>query len=762
MVGIIVIPLSSPLANSVVVDDQTNTTVNFSRDIQPILKNRCVVCHACYDAPCQLKLGSFDGLSRGANKERVYNGERLLEANLTRLFQDGHTTEQWRKKGFFPVISDTASTPETLLNNSLLAKMLILKDANPLEKNAPLPKEIPLALNQDYECPTIEEFDDYKSDYPLWGMPYGLPAIESSKHQKLIDWIAQGAAKSTPKPINKELQEDINRWEAFLNQPSKKSRLMSRYLFEHLFLAHLHFDSSGTQQYFKLVRSATPPGKPVRGIFTRRPFDDPDVKRVYYRFQSVLETIAHKSHMPIKLDKSRMARWSTWFIEANYQVNTLPTYKPEEASNPFITFAQIPVKSRYRYMLDESQNTIMQFIKGPVCRGQMALNVINDHFWVMFASPELDFVENNDQFMQQARQKIALPAEAESNALPTSWLTYAAMEKAYLQAKSTFIKQQIKNKVDVTLDLLWDGDGENDNATLTIFRHNDAASVVKGLVGEVPQTAWVLTYPLFERIHYLLVAGYDVYGNLGHQLNSRLYMDFLRMEGEFNFLNLIPIANREQVRKKWYRGSVSEVEKYVYDANKVSLESDINYQTNDPLAELYQKLQDHFSQVSSKTHTLATNNDNKAMTVALQKIDNIKGKSATLLPDSSIVRVTDTHTQKVIFFTLLRNNAYSNISHLFSEDDRRLPLEDTVTIAPGLMTSHPNAFFSLTTNELTDFALTLTNMRSEQDYKKLRDKYGVYRSSDKFWQYADAMHSYFEQHTPIEFGIIDFNRLENR
>ena len=770
--------LASQVSTTTVISHQANHIVNsspdYSRDVQPILEQRCVVCHACYDAPCQLKLGSFEGLSRGANKALVYDGERLLEAQLTRLFEDAHTTEQWRKKNFFPVISDTVSTDQNPLDdnvqNSLLAQMLLLKNSNPLQNNASLPDELTMALNQNYQCPTIEEFDDYKANKPLSGMPYGLPAIESQEQQLLLDWIAQGSVKPSKKIINQTLQTHINRWEMFLNTESKKSQLMARYLFEHLFLAHIHFnerinenvDEQRNKQYFKLVRSATPPGQPVEGIFTRRPFDDPKVKRVYYRFQPVLTTIVHKSHMPIKLDQARMARWTSWFLTPDYQVKHLPSYLPEEASNPFITFAQIPVKSRYRYMLDEAQNTIMQFIKGPVCRGQMALNVINDHFWVMFASPDLAFAENNDKFMQQARQKIALPAEAQSNALPTSWLTYAAMEKKYLKAKSIFIEKEIKNKIPVTLDLLWDGDGVNDNATLTIFRHNDAASVVKGLVGNAPQTAWVLTYPLFERIHYLLVAGYDVYGNLGHQLNSRLYMDFLRMEGEFNFLNFIPLTHREQVRKNWYRGSVSKVEKYVYDANKTSVASAIDYQTDEPLPELYRNIKEKFATIASQEHIVIANTHDQATLKALQKINAIVGANASFIPDSSIVRITDTVGETTVFYTLLRNNAYRNISHLFAEEDRRLPAEDTVTIAPGLMTSHPNAFFTLTNLELDDFANALANINSEQDYKTLRDKYGVYRSAENFWSYADAMHRYFEQQNPIGFGLLDFNRLENR
>ena len=51
------------------------------------------------------------------------------------------------------------------------------------------------------------------------------------------------------------------------------------------------------------------------------------------------------------------------------------------------------------------------------------------------------------------------------------------------------------------------------------------------------------------RAHRLLAAaGYDVYGNAGHQLNSRLYMDFLRMEGGVHFLVFLPQGARADAR----------------------------------------------------------------------------------------------------------------------------------------------------------------------------------------------------------------------
>lgn len=90
------------------------------------------------------------------------------------------------------------------------------------------------------------------------------------------------------------------------------------------------------------------------------------------------------------------------------------------------------------------------------------------------------------------------------------------------------------------------------------MRHFDSATVVQGLVGEPPKTAWLVDYSLLERIYYLLVAGYDVYGNITHNLNSRLYMDFLRMEGEANFISFLPPDARADALSRWYRDATKE------------------------------------------------------------------------------------------------------------------------------------------------------------------------------------------------------------
>lgn len=744
----------------------TNEKVNYTETAKPILDKRCVVCHACYDAPCQLKLGSYEGITRGANKNPVYHGDRLLADNPTRLFIDAQTPGEWRGKGFYPVL-DEISEFNDQLNNSVLASMLALKRAQPDNDGKALGDQFEFDINRDMQCPTIDEFPAYQQDHPQWGMPYGLPAIDIDEHNQLMQWLQAGAPTSSPAPITKADQQGIARWEAFLNQDSLKHRLVSRYLYEHLFISHIYFeDRQGNTQYWSLQRAFTPPGEPFEPIATVRPFSSPFDKqedaaaqRVYYRFMPVKNTIVAKLHMPIELNQARMDKWQKWFYEPDYQVTSLPGYDPEVASNPFVTFKQIPVSSRYRFMIDESQHTIMQFIKGPVCRGQIALNVINDHFWVMFLNPTSKILEHQNEFLGEARQLISMPAEAESNALPTNWISYARQEHDYLTRRSEYLASHALDDVPLDLNIIWQGDGDNDNAGLTILRHYDAATVVKGFLGDRPQTAWLITYPLFERIHYLLVAGYDVYGNVGHQLNSRIYMDFLRMEGEFNFLALLPKESREAVRKHWYRGNVSSIEKYLAEGNQINGESAVKYTTDDHLTELYRRVKQHLSGVLNTQHELSNGFNDSASAAALDKLSHVQGAPAALLPQSSIVVMEDTASKAQHIYTLLSNNAYTNISHFLAEEARRLPEEDTLTLAYGFATAHPNAIFYLKREQLDAFSKGVAALQNEEDLQTLFETYGVRRTAANFWTVSDSIHQWYQATYPLEFGYLDYNRL---
>lgn len=113
--------------------------VSWRADVQPILERRCVVCHGCYDAPCQLKLGAWEGVARGATTAQVYDAGRLSAAPMTRLFVDAASASQWREKGFFPVLNERAPTPEANVEASLLYRALALKRDHPLPAGGLVP-----------------------------------------------------------------------------------------------------------------------------------------------------------------------------------------------------------------------------------------------------------------------------------------------------------------------------------------------------------------------------------------------------------------------------------------------------------------------------------------------------------------------------------------------------------------------------------------------------------------------------------------------
>jgi hypothetical protein len=64
---------NSPTPVSVTLPVPAEHPVSFTKEIQPILEAKCLACHSCFDAPCQLKLENNEGLLRGAYHEEVYS-----------------------------------------------------------------------------------------------------------------------------------------------------------------------------------------------------------------------------------------------------------------------------------------------------------------------------------------------------------------------------------------------------------------------------------------------------------------------------------------------------------------------------------------------------------------------------------------------------------------------------------------------------------------------------------------------------------------
>ncbi len=736
--------------------------VDYWTDVKPILEQRCVSCHACYDAQCQLKLTSIEGIERGAIEERLYNTSRILPADPTRLYEDAESTQEWREKGFHPVLNEYQQTPAVNLQASLLYRFLQLKQQHPLPQSKLLPKDFTLGISRAQQCTPVADFDDFAKKKPLWGMPYGLPQISEEEFQTLRAWIEQGATYTPRSPLAKKFVDQIQEWEVFLNSGSLKGQLVSRYIYEHLYLAHLYFDEISETTFFRVVRSKTPPGQPLERISTRRPYDDPGVERVYYRIVPELESIVAKTHKPYKLNSERKKLWNKLFFASDYEVTQKVSYEAKVAGNPFISFEQIPMKSRYKFLLEEAQFTIMNFVKGTVCRGQVAVNVVRDRFWVFFVDPDLPISDKIEESVKLSQDDLELASVSEDIFMPISnWNNYAKKERRLRKNRDKFLRGSFSGKFSININNLWDGHGKNQNASLTVMRHFDYASVEKGLLGEEPETAWVISYPLLERIHYLLVAGYDVYGNVGHQLLSRVHMDFLRMDGESAFLTMLPAESRSKVRNRWYREAPKIVDNFM--TNPLFEESaiiEIPYQTDNHKSELFSLLKDYLKSVLPNKHETRFPN-NVRLESALERLKSFSGSSASLLPETSILRFYEKNKQDN-YVTLIKDVAHKNMSSIFLEQKRIVPEETAVTVLKGIYGSYIKVIFNIEMVQADAFVDQVLALQTAQDYEKLVDNFGIRRTNPNFWQENDRMNLAAKKLNPTEYGIFDLNRYENR
>ncbi len=750
----------------------TQEKISYMKDVKPILDKRCVTCHSCYNSPCQAKFSSFDGVDRGGSKIKVYDALRFRAINPTRLFIDANTTQEWRNKGFFSLTQTQESNNTS--NDSIMMHLLYDKEQHPEIIGNYSPE------NDSLSCPrNKKELEEYIDDKPNHGMPYGLPKISSKEYTTLSQWLLQGATGPTAQE-QKALEtpsvnaaKEIQKWEKFLNISDAKHTITARYLYEHLYLAHIYF-SSAQGEYYYLIRSYTPSGTKPENIPTLRPLDDPKVEKFYYRFEKIESTIVHKTHLVFKFDDTVMKRFQELFIKPQWQSKPhFIDYNAKISANPFVSFAQIPPVSRYQFLLDNSHYIIMNFIRGPVCRGQMALNVIHDHFWVMFRDPKYDITVLYPELLSQEADNLSLPIDTVNRDLLEAFSDkYRKKYEQYYKAKRYYFKHTYPDGVG--LESIWKGQREQDAPLLTIYRHFDSASVHKGALGAEPRTMWVIDYAQFERIYYNLVAGYDVFGNLAHQTNIRRYMDFLRIEGELNFLEYMPTDKRLDMLKSWYIGD-SGVDKAKYlSINEIPTK--VVYQTENPKNEF---IEDVVNKHILKTTGIKFDAINyKKVGEPISEMpkqfntrdDFVQAVRSITLPGSGfITTVTDHEANNIllrvdlddgtfIVKNLIINRWHNNVNSLFNGSDVLDPSKNTMDILDANIGSYPNVFAIVKQKDLEKFLYLMKYMKGEPlEYKELQ-KYFISRSDKNFWEVFDWFQNYFYQIQPIDAGLYDLNR----
>jgi len=750
-----------------VVVKNTQKEIDYNKDIKPILDSRCVVCHSCYNSPCQAKFSSYDGVDRGGSKIKVYDAARFSSIDPTRLFIDAKNTKEWRTKGFYS-LTESLDTNESV-NDSIMIHMLTQKMKNPEIIGDYAPETDTLTCPRDKD-----EVNEYFDEKPNHGMPYGMPALKQVEYETLAYWLHKGAKGPQKKKVvlDKKIKKKIELWEKFLNKDDAKHSVTARYLYEHLFLAHLNFKSA-PKDFYSLVRSRTPYPQEVDVIASIRPFDDPKVDKFYYRFVKIDSTIVYKTHMVFKLDDKKLQRFEELFIKPKWEEKPhFVDYETVSSANPFIKFKQIPVRSRYQFLLDNAHYTVMTFIRGPVCRGQIALNVIHDHFWVMFQDPDYDLSVRYPEFLNRQVKNLEMPIKTVNKSVFEAFSDeYRDKYKQYYIEKENFY--DIIFKDGIGMEGIWKGNVPSDSPVLTIYRHFDSASVHKGALGKLPRTAWVIDYPQFERIYYSLVAGYDVFGNLSHQSNIRRYMDFLRMEGEANFLSYMPYEKRLDIFKSWYIGDdeIQERKNHVID-RKVK----IKYKTKNYMSEFFENaINNHILKSTGikfdninyfyKDETVPT------MPKEFKTKEDIKNgfRSLTAPSRSFVKRMKDTNVNvillrikefngKDVVVSIVINKWHDNVNSMLGEHNRLNPDKDTIDFIKGSVGSYPNMFAVVDYTELPDFFDLMQNFDFTEKYLGKIKKYLVSRDDKKFWETYDWFQDNFNKSNPTEAGLYDLNR----
>lgn len=738
----------------------------YTQKVQPLLAQRCIACHGCYSSPCQFNLQNIEGLARGAHKKDVYDPMRTKSTHPTRLGIDAHTPDEWMSLGFFDVA-----------NNGIFKSLLDLKRNNPFLYS----KDVTTAEDFQRTCPANnDELKKYSEKYPFAGMPFSLPALSAQETQTLDRWISSGfKGHQTNINISKLAKSRLTDWEAFLNASDPEHKLVARYLYEHLFLAHIYL-SEEPQNYYRLFRSRTACNFKPDIIATPRPNDDPKSDLFFYCFQPVTDIVVEKNNTPYEINKDKLTRVKKIFFEKPWKTSKTPDYSTEVSGNPFVAFADIPGKAKYQFLLDDAHYHISTFIKGPVCNGTVAVNSIQEQFYVFFLNPEADPLVQETDLGKKVQDMLLLPGVWGSD---TPIVSAPSLEYQLTKNRNEYRKTRLEAAQNIrpkgySLNDIWDGDKQNDNAVLTVMRHDRSAFVLKGARGDISKTVFVLDYALFERLVYNLVVNYDVFGNVAHQFLTRVYMALIRMEAEELFLQFLPQTTRDSLRSSWYQGPITRLKMMtIYPEISQNFENQISFLSKDPeinKKELIEKIL--FSHLNEKvrgpldvinwksySNTITQKLNGNPHQKALRDMVEIKANElpfSNFFPDISFLVITNDDNSDIDLYSIIHHKQLKNIAWLFNEESRRSPEQDSLSILNGIAGSYPNLFLSVPTSKLKKFVADAKNISSTEDWNAFLMHYAVLKNNPLFWKYYDEIQKKLDQSEVYQSGVLDLTRYE--
>lgn len=737
------------------------TVPDYAASIQPIFNRRCIACHGCLGSPCNLKLDSFRGADRGGfllNPYSVHIGD------YPRTDMDAaDNTKAWRRRGFYPILAREGTADENL-DASLLYQMV----AAGMRCNDPgFNRDALDGLRPDrYKAHCTDSSAALAArleQHPAAGMPFGLPAISKEDFATLKSWVAAGSPGPDESARETALAatnpDAVAAWEAFFNADDPRTRLVSRYIFQHVFLATIVLtDSPGDQ--FRLVRSSTPPPRvvvdtqgnkrvessPVKVIGTGLPYDDPysyaGVDKFWYRLEKRSEPPVQKNHFVLRLAPDDIPHLAQLFaIDSGTGWSSKADLDPPYGiENPFLQFAAIPAESRYRFILENAEVMVGGVTYGPVCNGQIATYAVKDHFWVLFLDPAHD----------PSVQEPSLGLDSPATLMDRSVSGNGAYLNAFAESKARLAPDGW------SLDAIWDGDGaypgDRGNAWLTVLRHTTNVSVLKGARGGLPRTLWLLSYAGFERMYYDTVAGFAYWKGDAQKLQTLLFFNFLRQSFEDHFLLLLPAQYRDAIRHRWTRG-IGELSLAMVPFAGDRQPTRIALTGGDPLTEMVGLIAERLSPAISglpdplnpqikpsvePAAPMAGFADFERAISTMTAVD--ERRFVRFLPSVTVLRLS--HRGEHRIYSLAANRVFASQWTLLFQNGQALPNEDTMSVYPTLVNGFPNLFVDLELDQAPGFLSDLAAVETDDAWRRFRERYAVLRNSEHFWSFYDWLNNW--------------------
>ena len=752
-----VVPVGSP----------PGTSVTYSNEIQPLFDNRCIACHGCIGSACNVKLSSFRGVERGGFGENPY-AMRFDAAPRTGM--DVHaSTEEWRNVGFYPIVSRGKNAAENRAG-SMISQLVTAGH----KSNQPgFSRQALMASYKDrykHSCPsTAEALKVHLAANPAEGMPYGLPALSDAQLDHIDQWVLAGSPGPTEAELAKASTlanpEAVARWESFFNQADAQHQLVSRYIFDHVYLSTLALDES-PGELFKLVRSKTAgnsvaeaaAGKAtpkVEVIDTPKPYDNPmvyaGVEQFYYRLQKVTFKPVQKNHFVWQLGQDDVAHLESVFFDRKWTQDENFS-APWDVGNPFAMYQAIPAKSRYLFLIENSAIIVGGITSGPVCLGQTATYAVKDQFWVYFMDPDHDVSVLDPQLGLGSWDAL----------MDRSPVGNERYDVAYGNAVKSLFPQGY------TIDALWDGNKTNKNAWLTILRHESNTWVMTGRQGGIPRSQWVMGFSGFERIYYDTVAHFEYWGGDAGKLETVGFFNFLRQEFEDDFLLFLPADVRVKIRQEWSKG-IGDVGLHLTSFAAQDQPSPIkNNDPGHPLVGVVSNIEAHMGPIVSgpvdhlnpwvkQPYPLEkgiANFDEWTQAIAMMTVTT-DYQFPRYLPSLTVMRVKKGTESRL--YSLVANRVYETQYTILFQNGEALPDLDTMSVYPDVVGGFPNLFMEIDIEQGPAFIQELQNIGSLADFLEFRDRYAVLRNQDNFWATYDWFNDWNFTNRKQDAGVLDLS-----